>query len=216
MTEAQPMRLPPWKEKAVRCYAHWGLNKVPTDPSSVNSFNCMTSYSPLFAYMKGFIFSFQISHSFQTDQKSGIKRLTLHCRQNFNLFRQKQVYSITFSQYIWNFPWSHCIVLYLKANLFGSSWIIKIVFYTDAHVTKLKGFLVLSTFCFLFGCHLFFSDVSKINEGIGDKLGLLFQALTTFVAGFVVGLIRGWKLTLVILAVSPVLGLSAALWAKVG
>jgi len=75
---------------------------------------------------------------------------------------------------------------------------------------------VLSTFCFLFGCHLFFSDVSKINEGIGDKLGLLFQALTTFVAGFVVGLIRGWKLTLVILAVSPVLGLSAALWAKVG
>uniref|UniRef100_A0A8C3P4M8 ABC-type xenobiotic transporter n=1 Tax=Cyanoderma ruficeps TaxID=181631 RepID=A0A8C3P4M8_9PASS len=58
-------------------------------------------------------------------------------------------------------------------------------------------------------------DVSKINEGIGDKIGLLVQALTTFVAGFIVGLIRGWKLTLVILAVSPVLGLSAALWAKV-
>ncbi|XP_016151870.1 PREDICTED: multidrug resistance protein 1 [Ficedula albicollis] len=58
-------------------------------------------------------------------------------------------------------------------------------------------------------------DVSKINEGIGDKIGLLVQSLTTFVTGFVVGLIRGWKLTLVILAVSPVLGLSAALWAKV-
>ncbi|NXX90137.1 MDR1 protein, partial [Centropus bengalensis] len=58
-------------------------------------------------------------------------------------------------------------------------------------------------------------DVSKINEGIGDKMGLLFQSLTTFIAGFVVGLIRGWKLTLVILAVSPLLGLSAALWAKV-
>ncbi|XP_050564999.1 ATP-dependent translocase ABCB1-like [Cygnus atratus] len=58
-------------------------------------------------------------------------------------------------------------------------------------------------------------DVSKINEGIGDKIGLLVQSLTTFVAGFIVGLIRGWKLTLVILAVSPVLGLSAALWAKV-
>ncbi|XP_009954286.1 PREDICTED: multidrug resistance protein 1-like, partial [Leptosomus discolor] len=58
-------------------------------------------------------------------------------------------------------------------------------------------------------------DVSKINEGIGDKVGLLVQSLTTFIAGFVVGLIRGWKLTLVILAVSPVLGLSAALWAKV-
>ncbi|RMC04951.1 hypothetical protein DUI87_18129 [Hirundo rustica rustica] len=58
-------------------------------------------------------------------------------------------------------------------------------------------------------------DVSKINDGIGDKIGLLVQALTTFVTGFIVGLIRGWKLTLVILAVSPVLGLSAALWAKV-
>ncbi|NXX42987.1 MDR1 protein, partial [Tricholaema leucomelas] len=58
-------------------------------------------------------------------------------------------------------------------------------------------------------------DVSKINEGIGDKIGLFFQSLTTFIAGFVVGLIRGWKLTLVILAVSPVLGLSAAIWAKV-
>ncbi|XP_014731144.1 PREDICTED: multidrug resistance protein 1-like isoform X2 [Sturnus vulgaris] len=58
-------------------------------------------------------------------------------------------------------------------------------------------------------------DVSKINEGIGDKVGLLVQSVTTFVTGFIVGLIRGWKLTLVILAVSPVLGLSAALWAKV-
>ncbi|NXI44826.1 MDR1 protein, partial [Galbula dea] len=58
-------------------------------------------------------------------------------------------------------------------------------------------------------------DVSKINTGIGDKIGLLVQSLTTFIAGFVVGLIKGWKLTLVILAVSPVLGFSAAIWAKV-
>uniref|UniRef100_A0A669QYV9 ATP binding cassette subfamily B member 1 n=1 Tax=Phasianus colchicus TaxID=9054 RepID=A0A669QYV9_PHACC len=58
-------------------------------------------------------------------------------------------------------------------------------------------------------------DVSKINEGIGDKIGLLIQSETTFITGFIVGLVRGWKLTLVILAVSPVLGLSAALWAKI-
>ncbi|XP_031409758.1 phosphatidylcholine translocator ABCB4-like [Meleagris gallopavo] len=58
-------------------------------------------------------------------------------------------------------------------------------------------------------------DVSKINEGIGDKIGLLIQSETTFIAGFIVGLVRGWKLTLVILAVSPVLGLSAAIWAKI-
>ncbi|XP_005405569.1 PREDICTED: multidrug resistance protein 1-like isoform X1 [Chinchilla lanigera] len=58
-------------------------------------------------------------------------------------------------------------------------------------------------------------DVSKINEGIGDKIGMFFQSLATFLAGFIVGFTRGWKLTLVILAISPVLGLSAAVWAKI-
>ncbi|XP_067418366.1 phosphatidylcholine translocator ABCB4-like isoform X2 [Emydura macquarii macquarii] len=58
-------------------------------------------------------------------------------------------------------------------------------------------------------------DVSKINDGIGDKIGMLFQAVATFLTGFIVGFTKGWKLTLVILAVSPVLGLSAALWAKI-
>ncbi|KAM8981416.1 ATP-dependent translocase ABCB1-like isoform 2-T8 [Sarcophilus harrisii] len=58
-------------------------------------------------------------------------------------------------------------------------------------------------------------DVSKINDGIGDKIGMLFQAVATFLTGFIVGFTRGWKLTLVILAISPVLGLSAAIWAKI-
>ena len=44
---------------------------------------------------------------------------------------------------------------------------------------------------------------------------MLIQGIATFIAGFVVGFIKGWKLTLVILAISPVLGLSAAAWAKV-
>ncbi|XP_006779228.1 PREDICTED: multidrug resistance protein 1 [Myotis davidii] len=58
-------------------------------------------------------------------------------------------------------------------------------------------------------------DVSKINEGIGDKIGMFFQSIATFITGFIVGFTRGWELTLVILAVSPVLGLSAAIWAKI-
>ncbi|XP_052577069.1 multidrug resistance protein 2 isoform X4 [Peromyscus californicus insignis] len=58
-------------------------------------------------------------------------------------------------------------------------------------------------------------DVSKINDGIGDKIGMCFQSITTFLAGFVVGFISGWKLTLVILAVTPLIGLSSAMWAKV-
>uniref|UniRef100_A0A4W2DFW0 ATP binding cassette subfamily B member 1 n=1 Tax=Bos indicus x Bos taurus TaxID=30522 RepID=A0A4W2DFW0_BOBOX len=58
-------------------------------------------------------------------------------------------------------------------------------------------------------------DVSKINEGIGDKIGMFFQAMATFFTGFIIGFTEGWKLTLVILAISPVLGLSAAIWAKI-
>ncbi|XP_059113266.1 multidrug resistance protein 2 isoform X5 [Peromyscus eremicus] len=58
-------------------------------------------------------------------------------------------------------------------------------------------------------------DVSKINDGIGDKIGMCFQSISTFLAGFVVGFISGWKLTLVILAVTPLIGLSSAMWAKV-
>ncbi|KAL6034359.1 hypothetical protein STEG23_030527, partial [Scotinomys teguina] len=58
-------------------------------------------------------------------------------------------------------------------------------------------------------------DVSKINDGIGDKIGMCFQFITTFLAAFIVGFISGWKLTLVILAVSPLIGLSSAMWAKV-
>uniref|UniRef100_A0A1A8DIH0 ATP-binding cassette, sub-family B (MDR/TAP), member 4 n=1 Tax=Nothobranchius kadleci TaxID=1051664 RepID=A0A1A8DIH0_NOTKA len=58
-------------------------------------------------------------------------------------------------------------------------------------------------------------DVYKIQEGIGDKVGMLIQSFSSFVAAFVIGFTQGWKLTLVILAVSPALGISAALFSKV-
>ncbi|KAF3839767.1 hypothetical protein F7725_018484 [Dissostichus mawsoni] len=57
-------------------------------------------------------------------------------------------------------------------------------------------------------------DVYKIQEGIGDKAGRL-QAFTTFVTAFVIGFIKGWKLTLVILAVSPALAIAAGIFSKV-
>ncbi|KAJ8291016.1 hypothetical protein GJAV_G00020440 [Gymnothorax javanicus] len=57
-------------------------------------------------------------------------------------------------------------------------------------------------------------DIYKINEGIGDKLGMLVQSFTSFLTGFVVGFIKGWKLTLVILAISPALGISGAVLSK--
>uniref|UniRef100_A0A4W3JLH7 ATP-binding cassette, sub-family B (MDR/TAP), member 4 n=1 Tax=Callorhinchus milii TaxID=7868 RepID=A0A4W3JLH7_CALMI len=58
-------------------------------------------------------------------------------------------------------------------------------------------------------------DILKISDGTGDKIGMLIQSLATFIAGFVVGLVKGWKLTLVILAVSPVMGLAAATFSKI-
>ncbi|KAK5862309.1 hypothetical protein PBY51_017719 [Eleginops maclovinus] len=58
-------------------------------------------------------------------------------------------------------------------------------------------------------------DIYKIEQGIGDKAGRLLQAFTTFITAFIIGFIKGWKLTLVILAVSPALALAAGVFSKV-
>uniref|UniRef100_A0A8C0BF28 Bile salt export pump n=1 Tax=Buteo japonicus TaxID=224669 RepID=A0A8C0BF28_9AVES len=57
-------------------------------------------------------------------------------------------------------------------------------------------------------------DVNKINEAIADQVAIFIQRLTTFVCGFLLGFVSGWKLTLVIIAVSPLLGVGAAAVAK--
>ncbi|KFW86860.1 Bile salt export pump, partial [Manacus vitellinus] len=55
-------------------------------------------------------------------------------------------------------------------------------------------------------------DVNKINEAIADQAAIFIQRITTFVCGFLLGFVSGWKLTLVIIAVSPLLGLGAAIY----
>jgi len=57
-------------------------------------------------------------------------------------------------------------------------------------------------------------DINKIKSGIGDKLGTFVQFFTAFLGGFIVGFIYGWELTLVILAVSPLLAICAAAMTK--
>nr|XP_044991577.1 ATP-binding cassette sub-family B member 5 [Jaculus jaculus] len=57
-------------------------------------------------------------------------------------------------------------------------------------------------------------DINKIGEGIGDKVALLFQNLTAFSVGLVIGLIKSWKLTLVTLSTSPLIMASAAVCCK--
>lgn len=56
-------------------------------------------------------------------------------------------------------------------------------------------------------CFLCCSDVFKIQEGIGDKVSIVIQSYTTFFSSLIIGLYKGWKITLVILAVTPLLGL---------
>ncbi|GAB0191555.1 bile salt export pump [Grus japonensis] len=58
----------------------------------------------------------------------------------------------------------------------------------------------------------FAGDVNKINEAIADQVAIFIQRLTTFVCGFLLGFVSGWKLTLVIIAVSPLLGVGAAVY----
>ncbi|NWX98206.1 ABCBB protein, partial [Nothoprocta ornata] len=55
-------------------------------------------------------------------------------------------------------------------------------------------------------------DINKINEAIADQVAVFIQRFTTFVSGFLLGFVSGWKLTLVIIAVSPLIGVGAALY----
>ncbi len=59
------------------------------------------------------------------------------------------------------------------------------------------------------------SDINKIYNGIGDKLALLIQWLTAFVGGFIVGFTEEWRLTLVLIAFTPILAVAAGLMSKV-
>ncbi|TRY82938.1 hypothetical protein DNTS_008431 [Danionella cerebrum] len=56
-------------------------------------------------------------------------------------------------------------------------------------------------------------DINKINDAIADQVGIFIQRFTTFVCGFLMGFAKGWKLTLVIVSVSPLIGLGAGLMA---
>ena len=58
-------------------------------------------------------------------------------------------------------------------------------------------------------------DVNKVHDGIGDKVGSALQFVSGCVAGLVLGFIRGWKLTLVILSVSPLLFVCAVVLSRV-
>ncbi|KAM4706234.1 ATP-binding cassette sub-family B member 5-like [Rhinophrynus dorsalis] len=57
-------------------------------------------------------------------------------------------------------------------------------------------------------------DINKINDGIGDKVGHFFQNVSTCIAGIVIGLAKGWQLTLVSLATTPLIALTTSISSK--
>ncbi|KAG7330976.1 hypothetical protein KOW79_004945 [Hemibagrus wyckioides] len=56
-------------------------------------------------------------------------------------------------------------------------------------------------------------DINKVNNAIADQVAIFIERISTFIFGFLVGFIGGWKLTLVVIAVSPLIGLAAGLMA---
>ncbi|KAL7719946.1 ABC-type xenobiotic transporter [Entamoeba marina] len=49
------------------------------------------------------------------------------------------------------------------------------------------------------------SDVQNIEEGIGSKFGTIIQTITTLIAGYTIGFVKGWDVALVILSSFPFL-----------
>ena len=58
--------------------------------------------------------------------------------------------------------------------------------------------------------------MEKINNAIGDNIGILVQWNATFMAAIVVGMVREYRLALLLLAVIPFMALSGYIIGKVG
>ncbi|CAG8467342.1 5545_t:CDS:10 [Racocetra persica] len=57
-------------------------------------------------------------------------------------------------------------------------------------------------------------DIALYQEGISEKVGQILQYAATFFGGFIIGFIKGWKLTLILCCVFPILATVAGFMAK--
>ncbi|XP_064091932.1 ATP-dependent translocase ABCB1-like isoform X2 [Macrobrachium nipponense] len=57
-------------------------------------------------------------------------------------------------------------------------------------------------------------DLNKLQEGIGEKIGMFTFFMSTFLICIVNAFVHGWLLTLIIISVFPVLGISTGIIAK--
>lgn len=59
------------------------------------------------------------------------------------------------------------------------------------------------------------SDFKKFEGAINENLGLLLYYLSTSALNLIIGLVFGWKLSLVIIAMSPIIGISSFIMTRV-
>lgn len=57
-------------------------------------------------------------------------------------------------------------------------------------------------------------DVTTLQDGISEKIGLIINAFAAFIAGFVIAFIQSWKLSLAMLSVIPLMMIMAGVMAK--
>ncbi|KAF8933275.1 P-loop containing nucleoside triphosphate hydrolase protein [Dissophora ornata] len=58
------------------------------------------------------------------------------------------------------------------------------------------------------------ADTQLIFDGLADKVGLCLSSLATFIAGFVIAFIHGWRMSLVLLTCVPLMALAGGLMVK--
>ncbi|MFH4974962.1 hypothetical protein AB6A40_001671 [Gnathostoma spinigerum] len=58
-------------------------------------------------------------------------------------------------------------------------------------------------------------DLERMREGIGDKMSLLIQLTAAFVAGFGIGFVYSWQMTLVMMAFTPLTAATGAWMSRV-
>lgn len=59
-----------------------------------------------------------------------------------------------------------------------------------------------------------FDDLERVREGTGDKVALAVQYTAQFFGGFIVAFSYDWKLTLIMMSLSPFLALCGAFLAR--
>ena len=66
----------------------------------------------------------------------------------------------------------------------------------------------------MFQIQTFYRDLNKLQEGIGEKVGMALFFLSTFLSSMITAFVFGWELTLVILAVIPFMIIAGGVMAK--